>query len=347
VSTSLTILICTRNRLSKLKNTVRDIGKLQLPEKTKAELVVVDNGSTDDTTAWVEQVTLPNMPVRLVEEPRTGIGHARTTALRETRGDILLFTDDDVRIPSCWATELCRPILSNQADVVGGTAKLAPHLHRPWMNQFHRATLSSIEKKDSEDVLLPITISMAFRRAVLNQVPVFDSELGPGSSLGCCEDTLFAWQLREAGFRFAEVNTAPVVHHPSEDRLTRSSFLRAARARGRSMAYIRYHWLHWDEWAFTNRTVWYEFWRQPYLVVAKRWGHLMLWRLLHLDALVERKGIRHQEFSLVNLFHQVLQYLTERTRPRNYEKRGLRKLRGEQPGERASELSITIGDELK
>jgi len=340
VSTSLSILICTRDRLSTLKSTVRDLGTLQLPEETEAELVVVDNGSTDGTTAWVEQATLPNMPVRLVEEPRAGTGYARTTALDASHGDILLFTDDDVRIPSDWAVELCRPILSNEADVVGGPAKLAPHLRRPWMNRFHRATLSTLPEKGGGEVLLPITISMAFRRAVLNQVPAFDPELGPGSSLGCCEDTLFAWQLREAGFRFAEVNTVPVVHHPSEDRLTRAAFLRAAEARGRSMAYVRYHWLHWEEWTFTNRTSWYEFWRHPYLVVAKRWGHLMLWRLLHLDALLRREGIRHHEFSLVNLFHQALQYLAERTRPRNYEERGLRKLRGEKPGKVASERSL-------
>lgn len=337
---TLSILICTRDRLPKLKNTVRDVGKLQLPEGTEAELVVVDNGSTDDTTAWVEQTTLPKMPVRLVEETRTGVGHARTAALYASNGDILLFTDDDVRIPPDWATELCKPILRDKADVVGGTAKLTEHLRHPWMNRFHRATLSSIERKNSEGILLPITISMAFRRAVIDRVPAFDPELGPGSLLGCCEDTLFVWQLREAEFQFTEVDTVPVVHHPSEDRLTRSSFLRAARARGRSMAYIRYHWLHWGEWAFTNRTAWYEFWRHPYLVVAKRWVHLILWQLLHPDALAEEKGIQHREFSLVNLFHQALQYLTERTRPRNYEERGLRKIRGERPDKYASERSL-------
>jgi len=340
VSTSLSILICTRDRLSKLKNTVRDVGKLQLPEGTEAELVVVDNGSTDGTTSWVEQATLPNMPVRLVEEPRRGTGYARTTALHASRGNILLFTDDDVRIPSDWAAELCRPILSNRADVVGGTANLAPHLRRPWMNRFHRATLSSLEEQESEDILLPITISMAFRRTVLKQVPAFDPELGPGSSLGFCEDTLFAWQLKEAGFRFANVESVPVVHHPSADRLTRTSFLRAAKARGRSMGYIRYHWMHWGKWQFTNRTAWYELWRSPYVTVAKRWGHLMLWRLLNIGVVAEREGIRHYEFSLVNLLYQILQYLTERDRPRNYEERGLRKLRGEQPTEPVSEVPV-------
>jgi len=333
VGASLSILICTRERLSKLQDTVRDIGELHLPEDAEAELVVVDNGSTDGTASWVEQVTLPNMPVRLVKEPRPGTGYARTTALHAARGNILLFTDDDVRLPPGWATELCRPIVNGEADVVGGTAQLARHLRRPWMNRFHRATLSSIKQRESEDLLLPITISMALRRTVLERVPAFDPELGPGSSLGFCEDTLFAWQLKEAGFRFATVETVPVEHHPSADRLTRSAFLRAAEARGRSMAYIRYHWMHWDDWAFTNRTAWYEFWRNPYVTVAKRWGHLMLWRLLNRGAVTEREGIRHYEFSLVNLLHQALQYLTERGRPRNYEERGLRKLRGERPTE--------------
>lgn len=325
------ILICTRNRLAQLKKTLQTMEALRLPAHLDAELVVVDNGSTDGTAAWVKEATLPNMPVRRVEEPRAGTGYARTTAMYAARGDILLFTDDDVRVPPDWVEALCAPILEGEADVVGGTSKLADHLHRPWMEVFHRATLSSTEKPDSGATPAPITISLALHRRVLERVPAFDPELGPGSKMGFLEDTLFARQLQEAGFRIAQVDDVPVIHHPSKERLRRAAFLRAARVRGRSKAYVRYHWLHWDAWDFSHRTAWYEIWRHPYLVVLKRGLHLMLWRLLHINAVVQDEGIEAHEFRLVNLLYQARQYLIERNRPRNYKKKGLVKRRGIRP----------------
>ena len=331
MSTSISILICTRDRLGKLKETLRTIAKLSLPADRETELVVVDNGSTDGTAAWVEQQTLPGLSVRLIREPKPGTGYARTAALQAARGEILLFTDDDVRVPTDWVGKMCSPILEEDADVVAGAAELAPSSRRPWMNAFHRATLASTEEAATADQPSPITINMALHRRVLREVPAFDPELGPGSRTGCCEDVLFVWQLQEAGFRFAEVGDAEVEHHPSEDRLRRSAFLKAARERGCSTAYLRYHWLHWDEWDFTNRSAWYEVWRHPYCVIVKRGLHLLWWRLINIGAIQHRDGIRYYEFSLVNLFYQALQYLGERRRSRNYEKRGLRKRSGVLP----------------
>jgi len=325
------ILICTRNRLPALKETLRSMEMLVFPESLEAELVIVDNGSTDGTGHWARQASMPNMPVRVLEEYRQGVGWARTAALRAARGDILLFTDDDVGVPPHWGIALCRPILAGEADVVGGASVLADTLQRPWMTGFHRAALSSSEDMTPEDHPDPITISMAFSRRVLERVPAFDPELGPGSPCGAIEDVLFDRQLKTAGFRFAHVSDAPVVHHPSGDRLSRPAFLRAARARGRSMAYIGYHWDHWTVERFTHRTQGRQTWRHPYVVLLKRWAHLWGWRLLHVRAWRRSEGIARTEFGLVNLLSQIRQYLVERQKARNYDHRGLVKRRGVLP----------------
>jgi glycosyltransferase involved in cell wall biosynthesis len=328
MSTLASILICTRDRLPDLRETLASVGALAVPPGLAAELVVVDNGSSDGTAAWVRRVSLPNMPVRLVEEPRPGVGFARTTALRTARGEIILFTDDDVRLPADWLAAMCAPILAGEADVVGGASVLAEHLQRPWMTGFHRAALSSSEDRSPEDRPAPITISMAFHRRVLARVPAFDPELGPGSRCGAIEDVLFTSQLEEAGCRFARVTGAPVVHHAGVSRLTRRAFLSAARRRGRSTAYLRYHWHHWTEAQFTHRKRRWEVWRHPYAVLVKRWLHLWFWRITHPGAWRRSEGIAPEEFAFVNLWWQMRQYLVERKRPRNYERRGLVKRRG-------------------
>lgn len=76
---------------------------------------------------------------------------------------------------------------------------------------------------------------MAISRRVLEEVPGFDPELGPGQ-LGTMEDTLFSWQLREAGYRIEMVTETAVEHHFDEERLTQDEFIRAAIARGRSLS---------------------------------------------------------------------------------------------------------------
>ena len=49
------IIVCTCNRAAALKNTLEALGKLRFPSEWTAELLVVDNGSTDDTASIVKK----------------------------------------------------------------------------------------------------------------------------------------------------------------------------------------------------------------------------------------------------------------------------------------------------
>ena len=77
------LLICTRNRAEDLKETLFSIGRIDVPAHMNAELIVVDNASTDGgrTAAVVRECSLPNMPVRYVYEEKRGQARARNAAL--------------------------------------------------------------------------------------------------------------------------------------------------------------------------------------------------------------------------------------------------------------------------
>jgi hypothetical protein len=62
--------------------------------------------------------------------------------------------------------------------------------------------------------------------------------------LGFGEETLFAYQLREAGYRLVTRFETRVEHHLDPKRLTRAHLLEAAGRMGRSKAYVLYHWHH-------------------------------------------------------------------------------------------------------
>lgn len=241
--TSCTIIIITRNRANSLASTLAALANIEVPEWLQADVLVVDNGSTDATPEVVANCGLSHLPIRYIKETRKGKSYALNSALTASKSEILLFLDDDVVPPRQLLAGMCTPIISGRADAIAGGVRLAPHLNRPWMSKVHRAMLAETGHLDEEHPKEMIGANMAIGRHVLRRVPAFDTELGPGA-LGFGEDTLFAFQLTEAGFQVRGAFDVVVEHHPDPERLSRKSLLRAARVGGKVWSYIQYHWLH-------------------------------------------------------------------------------------------------------
>jgi glucosyl-dolichyl phosphate glucuronosyltransferase len=305
---TISIIICTRNRAASLRQTLDAIGRCQIPEDLASELLVIDNGSSDDTRGVVESMRLPNMPVHYFREERHGQCHARNRGLEAASGRIILFTDDDIRVPPNWIEAMCRPILEDRADATVGMILMAPHLRRPWLEGGHFGTLACNDSagEPSRDL---IGANMAFSRRTLEKVPRFDTELGPGPAAGG-DDTLFSYQLQEAGFRIHRVSDAVVEHHFSPDRLSRQAMRRAALNGAVSDFYIGYHWQHrdlpypWWYWARCVARLWYY-----------RLSHLPQW-WTHESMPAWEKGML-QEAATAYL------YARHRGEARRYSKRGL------------------------
>ena len=158
---------------------------------------------------------------------------------------------------------------------------------------------------------------MGIHRSVLRRVPAFDPELGPGA-LGFGDDSLFSWQLCEAGLRLLFVPDAIVEHHPDRKRLSRSEWLAASRARGRGEAYLLHHWHHGNL-------------RNPAFRLCYVAGKLYLRRLLQPPPALADEGCPHWEMSYVETIEKCKAFLKEHKRARNYSKRGLVRLDAESP----------------
>ncbi len=208
------IIICTRNRADSLRETLASIGRCEVPADLPTELLVVDNGSTDYTRLAVEKADLPNIPVRYVLEPRKGKGYAYNTGISQAKGNVFLFTDDDVRVPVKWIGGMCRPITNGKADATTGEVSIATHLQPEWLKPAHRAHLIDIGDLSEHHQRHPFLIgaNMTFSRKVLRDVPQFDVELGPGAR-GFMDETLFYLQMLKAGYHIVFVPGLPVEHH--------------------------------------------------------------------------------------------------------------------------------------
>ncbi len=284
------IIICTRDRADSLRETLVSIGRCAVPPDIAAELLVVDNGSTDHTAAVVAAAGLRNLPVRRVLEATPGLSRARNAGLRATTADVVLFTDDDVRVPEHWIEGMCRPIFSGRAAAVAGGVHLPAHYEPALAQEPFRSRRGWFAANGDVDPDRPnhmVGANMAFSRRVIEALEGFDPQLGAGA-LGFHEEALFSWRLREAGFRLVTALDTSVEHHFDLSRLTRRTLLHMAERMGRSEAYVSYHW-HQDEAPAGPAKVW----RARLLLLAARlaapWhalaNHAPVWEMQRVQTL--------------------------------------------------------------
>jgi glucosyl-dolichyl phosphate glucuronosyltransferase len=97
----ITVAICTWNRADLLDQTLAGMRQLRIPDGVAWELLVVNNNSTDHTEAVID-CHIKELPIRRLFEPTPGKSHAANRVLAEARGEIILWTDDDVLVDSEW-----------------------------------------------------------------------------------------------------------------------------------------------------------------------------------------------------------------------------------------------------
>jgi glycosyltransferase involved in cell wall biosynthesis len=305
------IIIVTRDRAEDLRMTLAAMGGIHVPPGFEVELLVIDNGSSDDTVGVVRSCEIPGISIRYIFEERPGLSHGRNRGLAEAKGDILLFTDDDVRPPADWLEGMCQPVLAGEADAVAGGVKIAPNLLRPWMSPMHRAWLASSEWLDRGKPQAMVGANMVFSKRVLEKVPGFDPELGAGA-LGSGEESLFSAQLIAAGYRIADRMDLCMEHHFQASRLKRSSWLDAAEKLGISHAYRGHHWEHWGcRMGLLRR----------FLASVK----VAAWRVAH-PSEIRDEGCSVRELELIYHRAMIRGHIQISKQPRKYAKHGLVKI---------------------
>lgn len=117
---TLSLCVCTRNRADGLGALLESVARQsQLP----AEVVIVDNGSTDHTRDVVQSfmTRLHGVPFRYVVDHSRTMGRLRNRAVHESAGDIICFTDDDCILAQGWFRNIEESfLLEDRIGAVGG-----------------------------------------------------------------------------------------------------------------------------------------------------------------------------------------------------------------------------------
>jgi len=314
----ISIIVCTCNRAAGLRRTLECLDGLYFRPEWEVEVLIVDNNSSDDTASVAKSMRFQRLTASYLFEPKKGQSNARNTGLQHSSGDIILFTDDDIVPSNDWIDQMVAPLESRRCAAVTGRITLAPELMRPWLTPIQRWWLAcSDDARPRDGVREMIGANMGFRREVLEKVPRFDPELGPGA-LGFADDTLFSRQLARAGYTIEYVPAASIVHHLDPSRLRRRYWLNDAAKRGRTAAYVGYHWEHADI-------------RNPRVRVLKNWVKLQLRRALQSPGPLDAEGCKQWETGYISEIQMCRQFLIEQRRPRNYSQFGLVKRHSEAP----------------
>lgn len=138
---SLSIVIPAYKEQARLGQSLRVIFAYLSEHSPDAELIVVDDGSPDDTARIAEEsfVQKGSIDARLIRNtPNRGKGHAVRTGLLAARAPIALFTDADLSTPIEEMPKLIDPIRAGEFDVVFGSRALDRNLigvHQPWRRE--------------------------------------------------------------------------------------------------------------------------------------------------------------------------------------------------------------------
>ncbi|PYS84745.1 MAG: glycosyl transferase [Acidobacteria bacterium] len=143
MSSSLSIVIPAYNESARIGKTLREILTYLGEQAGGGEVIVVDDGSKDETSRVAEEVFAArargNVEGRVIRvEPNRGKGNAVRTGLLAARSRVAAFFDADLSMPITETPKLVGPIRSGQYDIVLGSRALNRELigtHQPWTRE--------------------------------------------------------------------------------------------------------------------------------------------------------------------------------------------------------------------
>ncbi len=203
---AVSIVICTRNRAGSLARTLEAVGSQDVDGMSAGvELVVVDNGSTDETRSVIAAFRdRAPFPTTYVHEQRPGLAAARNAGIRQAAHPVILFTDDDCLPARDWLLTAARLFSSSLLQVIGGRTEL----YNPDHLELSVKTSLAKERLRGVGGLLGFLhgANLAFGRPVIDRIGWFDVRFGAGTGLKSAEDTEFVYRAFRGGL--------PVLYEP-------------------------------------------------------------------------------------------------------------------------------------
>ena len=197
---SISIAVCTYNGAAYLRECLDSLFQINYPDY---EVIVVNDGSTDDTIAIAQ-----SYDCKLISTPNRGLSNARNTAWQAANGEIVVYIDDDAYADPDWLSYLALTFLETGFAAVGG-----PNI--PPSDDGFVATCVAHAPGSPTHVLLSDLeaehipgCNMAFKREALEQIGGFDPVFRVAG-----DDVDICWKIQKQGWKIGFSPAAVVWHH--------------------------------------------------------------------------------------------------------------------------------------
>ena len=217
----LTAIICTYNRAKYIGNLLDSIAANDL-EKSEYEIVLVDNNCTDNTREICDTFAESHKAVqfRYTQESEQGLSAARNRGIKEAKGDVLVYIDDDALVDT-WYLRTIAEYMSAHPEISAIGGKILPlyETEEPeWMSPYTKTLLTAW--MDFGDEIRPFPKgkfpgggNSAYRTEVFEKVGLFNTELGrKGDSLMGAEEKDIYDKMNVRGMQYMYV-PAMTLHH--------------------------------------------------------------------------------------------------------------------------------------
>lgn len=244
-SSSLSLVICTYNRVEELGLTINSLLALKDEFGDGDELIVINNNSTDNTAAFLEALEAP-FALRAVFEEKQGLCCARNRGLKEAANDNIIYFDDDVTVQAGCLTAY-RQAAQNPAYAqhafFGGKIDIDWRGNKPkWWKSDDLVLLNGLMVKHdfgTQDYQYqsggetPFGASFMLRRVLLDEIGGFDEALGPmGGSVARGDEVDYFVRAKKAGHQGMYLANAVVGHRVHDSRFDLLSLYRYGKEKG-------------------------------------------------------------------------------------------------------------------
>ncbi|MGA1792622.1 MAG: glycosyltransferase family 2 protein [Thermoplasmatota archaeon] len=198
------VIVPVRNRKKMLSRCIKTILDQTISD---LELIIVDNGSTDDTREYIKDLLKKDPRIRYLEESERGIGRARNRGEIASKGEIVLMTDSDCEVPRNWIERMSAPIIEGSVPAVQGLKHAIKRNY--WSTNVereeHRIMWSLFERHGSSNV---DTANFCIQRKVLKKVGYSNRKMNN------LNDTELAARLFQKGYGVALLDLSVGHHNP-------------------------------------------------------------------------------------------------------------------------------------
>jgi glucosyl-dolichyl phosphate glucuronosyltransferase len=240
MNTRVSVIICSYNRarfiLPALQSFIHQSSK-------DFELVFIDNNSPDNTHEICANFKkeYPEISLNLVKEFNQGHSFARNRGIREAKGELIAFVDDDVILDKDYVINLIQ-FFKNHPQAIAAGGKIVPHFEagRPkWLSSYLEPLFACVDKGSKIGFFkgrkYPFGANMAFRASIFEEIGVFDTDLGrKGNSLAGADEKDLFQRIKRKGYPIYYIPDVWLLHIMPKERGELSYIRRQAIAVGLS-----------------------------------------------------------------------------------------------------------------